>query len=268
MNWLDKLETKYGHWGLEGLIRYISMLMLTVFFLNQSEMLPYHMLYLNKEAIFSGQVWRLFTFLLIPASTNFLFLLFELSILVMCADGLEARWGTFKLTVYYLVGALANIAMAMMLPQVQFGSYFIYLSLFLGFATIYPDFEILLFMIIPIKVKYLAMISGGLMLYQLVLAPIYMKIAIALSFGNYLLFFSSEAIATVKRNHYQASRSAEYAKAVGPQAEFRHKCNKCGETDVSRPEAQFRYCTCNKCGPDGVAFCPEHLKEHKEAQSD
>lgn len=265
MNWLDKLETRYGHYGLEGLIRYISMLMLVIYFLNDRGMLPYHMLYLNKEAILSGQVWRLFTFLLIPASTNLLFLLFELSILVMCADGLEARWGTFKLTAYYLTGALANIAMAMLLPQVQFGSYFIYLSLFLGFATIYPDYEILLFLIIPIKVKYLAMISGGLMLYNLALAPFYIKIAIALSLGNYLLFFSGEMLGAAKRNYRQTGRSAEYAKAVAPAADFRHKCSVCGATDVSHPGLQFRYCTCNKCGTNGVPYCLEHLKQHKEA---
>lgn len=264
MTWLNRLEQKYGHWGLEGLIRHIAMLMLVVFFLDRSGMLPYHMLYLHRDSILSGQVWRIFTFLLIPFSNNFLFLIFELSILVMCADGLEAKWGTFKLTAYYMTGAIANIIVVLMLPEVQFGSYFIYMSLFLGFATIYPDYEILLFLIIPIKMKYLAMISGGLMIYNLILAPVYLKIAIALTVGNYLLFFAPEALAAVRHNRRQYARATEFEKASVRAEEYRHKCSVCGKTDVSDPETQFRYCTCPTCGEQGVPFCNEHLREHKQ----
>jgi len=264
MTWLEHLEVKFGHWGLEGLIRYISVLMLIVFFLDQSGMLPYHMLHLNRDSIMNGEIWRLFTFLLIPASKNFLFLIFELSILVMCADGLESEWGTFKLTVYYAVGAFSNILVALMMPDVQFSSYFIYMSLFLGFATIFPDYEILLFLILPVKIKYLAMISGGFMLYNLAFAPIYVKIAIALTVGNYLLFFAPYAITGIRHNRRQQARAAEFEKASTRNEEYRHKCSVCGITDVSNPESQFRYCTCPRCGEHGTAFCLDHLKEHKQ----
>lgn len=265
MNWLDKLESRYGHWGLEGLIRYISLLMLTVFFLNQSGMLPYHMLYLSGEAVMHGEIWRLVTFLLIPASTNIFFLIFELSILVMCADGLEARWGTFKLTAYFFTGALTTIIATLIVPEIQFGSYFLYLSLFLGFATIYPDFEILFMFILPIKIRYLALISGGLMIYNIILAPWYMKIAILLSLGNYLLFFSGEVLSRARHNHIQSQRSQSFERAMGSTSPFRHKCSICGKTDVSDPDVNFRYCTCSQCGNHGVPFCTEHLKIHKES---
>jgi len=264
MTWLDHLEVKYGHWGLEGLIRYVSMLMLFVFFLDRSGMLPYQMLYLHRDSIMSGEIWRLFTFLLIPASNNLFFLIFELSILVMCADGLEAKWGTFKLTAYYAVGALSNILVALMLPEVQFSSYFIYMSLFLGFATIFPDYEILLFLILPVKIKYLAMISGGFMIYNFAISSIYVKIAIALTVGNYLLFFATDAIDAIRHNRRQRARAEEFEKASTRYEEYRHKCSVCGITDVSNPESQFRYCTCPRCGEHGTAFCLDHLKEHKQ----
>ncbi len=264
MKWLDRLEAKHPNWGLEGLIRYISMLMLTVFFLNQSGMLTYDLLYLDRNDVMAGQVWRLFTFLLIPASSNMLLLIFELSILVMCADGLEARWGTFRLTAYYVSGALLTIIGSLFVPGLQFGSYFIYLSLFLGFATLYPDYEILFMFILPVKMKYLAMLSGGFMLYELAFAPWQLKAALLLSIGNYLLFFGGEAIAAARRNRFQAGRSAEFERATTRQAEYRHKCTTCGKTDVSDPELQFRYCTCPECGQNGRAFCIEHLRQHKE----
>jgi hypothetical protein len=267
MKWLDKLEPKFGYLGLEGLMRYISMLMLTVFFLNKSEMLPYHMLYLHRDAILDGQIWRLFTFLLIPASTNFFFLIFELSILVMCADGLEARWGTFRLTAYYFIGAALTIIAALFVPGVQFGSYFIYLSLFMGFATLYPDYEILFMFIIPLKMKFIAMLSAGFMLYRLAFAPWQLKIAVILALGNYLLFFAEEALITIRRNRRQIERHREFAAAATQQSGFRHRCTICGNTELSHPEMQFRYCTCPECGENGRAFCSEHLKQHKEAKN-
>jgi hypothetical protein len=185
----------------------------------------------------------------------------------MCADGLEARWGTFKLTAYYLFGALLTIIGSLFVPEVQFGSYFIYLSLFLGFATIYPDYEILFMFIIPVKIKYLAMLSAGFMVYQLALSPWQLKLAICLAIGNYLLFFSGEAMAAVRRGRFQAGRSADFEKAMAPKADFRHQCSVCGKTDVSDPDLQFRYCTCKDCGPDGKPFCTEHLKQHKESSA-
>ena len=262
MTWLDKLEKKYGNYGLEGLMRYISLLMLSVYVLNASNLLPYNKLYLNLDAILHGEVWRLFTFLLIPQSHNILFLIFELSILVMCADGLEAEWGTFRLTVYYFTGALANILMACIVPEIQLGSYFIYLSLFLGFATLYPDYEILLFLIIPVKMKYLALLSGAWILYVIAISPIYLKLAMLLSVGNYILFFWKEALNTIRRNHRQRGRRRVYEAKLKDLEKPKNECIICHRTEITNPELEFRYCTCKECGPDGRAFCMEHLKEH------
>lgn len=262
MTWLNRLEKRYSKFALEGLIRHICILMAVVFFLNKTANLPYSMLTLSKEHIMAGEIWRLFTFLLIPYSSNVFLLLFELLILDMCGSGLEQNWGTFKLNIYYFTGAIANIIVALMLPQVQLGSYYIYLSLFLGFATVYPDYEILLFFILPVKVKYMAMLSGGLMLYNVIFAPIYIKIAIALTIGNYLLFFAPDAIASIGQKKRQYLRNEKFIQSIKSK-DYNHKCHTCGKTDVDNDNTQFRYCTCEKCGDNGVAFCLEHLKEHK-----
>ncbi len=267
MNWLDRLERKFPQLALEGLIRYISFLMMMVFFLDQSRLLPYEMLYLDSHLIMQGQVWRLFTFLLIPKSTSLFFLIFELTILVMCADGLESEWGTFKLTVYYLFGALANIAIAFVMPQAQLGSYFLYLTLFLGFATLYPDFELLLFFIIPIKIKYLALLSALWIVLALALNPWPEKIAILLSVGNYLLFFGPDFFKTAQGNYRASARRREFAEKTKQPDGPRHVCSICGRNEIENPELQFRYCTCSRCGENGVAFCLEHLKQHKNVDS-
>lgn len=188
MNWVDKLERKYGHLAPEGLIRYISALIVFVFILNSSNLLTYQKLALNGHLILSGEVWRIVTFALIPVSTNFLFLIFELSILILCADGLEANWGTFKLGLYYVFGLFFISLASLLSPYVYLpGSYFIYLSLFLGFATLYPDYEILLFLILPVKVKYMAGFSAIMVLYSIFKTPEY-GFALLLCLGNYILF--------------------------------------------------------------------------------
>jgi hypothetical protein len=265
MKWIDKLEQKYGHWALDGLIRYISFLMFTVFFLNSSGLLSYQWLYLDRYLIVHHfQIWRLFTFLLIPPTTNLLFLIFALLIMVMCADGLEAEWGTFKLTMYYFVGAAFQIIVALFLPQIQTGSWLLYTTLFLGFATLYPDYELLLFFIIPVKIKYLAMLTGFTFIYLFFTAGFYVKLSILLSLGNYILFFWQDFFNTAKRNMKQRQRQAKYADALKTtNAKPRNCCSVCNRTEITHPDLEFRYCTCKECGKNGKAFCMEHLEEHK-----
>ena len=264
IKWLDKLENKYGKYALDGLIYYISGLMITVFILNKLSILPYTMLYLNGNLILQGEIWRLVTFLLIPISENPFFLFFELMIIIMCANGIEAAMGSFKLTLYYVLGAILMIIGSLFNPLVQLNSNLMYLSLFFGYATLYPDVEMLFMFIIPIKIKYLAYLSGLGIILSLITAPWYTKIALILSFTNYLLFFALPALNNIKNGRLQYNRRTAFEKAVSPQNEYRHKCSICGKTDVTNPELLFKYCVCKECGENGVCFCPEHLKEHKK----
>ena len=262
-NWLDKLEEKYGKYALDRLMYYIAGLMIVVFFLNKSGFLPYSWLILDINLVKRGEIWRLVTFLLIPISQHPIWLFFELMIVIMCANGIEAYMGSFKLTLYYVMGAIFMILGSLYNPLVQLDSYLMYLSLFFAYATLYPNEELLFMFIIPVKIKYLAALSGFGIIYTLIIAPWTTKIAIILSFANYLLFFAIPALRGIKNERQQFKRREAFEKAVTPQKEYRHKCSVCGKTDVSNPELIFKYCICHKCGPNGVAFCPEHLKEHK-----
>lgn len=264
MHWLDKLERRFGYLALPGLIRYVSFFMLTLFILNQSRLLPYETVSMVAPRVMHGEIWRLITFLFIPVSTNLLFLIFELMILVMVGDGLEQEWGSFKLTVYYFLGAFATIVIAFFLPFAQFGSYFLYLSLFLAFATLYPDYELLLFFIIPVKIKYLGMLSGFWIIYTIITKPLALKLMAVLSISNYLIFFWRDALDVVKQNKRRYDRKRKFKTTLETSEGPRHTCTICGKTELSHPDLQFRYCTCERCGESGKAFCPEHLIQHKK----
>ena len=261
---LDKLEKKYGQYALEGLMKYIAGLMILVYILHDSNLLSYNMINLCGAKILKGELWRIFTFALIPESNNVIFLIFEISILFMCAEGLESKWGTFKLSIYYVMGLIMISIASLIYPNYIFpGSYFIYLDLFLAFSTIYPDYEIYLFMILPLKVKYFAFLSVILLLYA-VIQNVVLAIPFALALGNYLLFFGSEVLEKLSNKQRQKEYDRKFVVSKVEETGYRHKCTVCGKTDVSSPETQFRYCTCEKCGKDGICYCLEHLKEHKQ----
>lgn len=262
--YFNRFEAKYEKYTINGLMYYIAGLMIVVCFLNSNGYNASERLILDKTSLMKGEIWRLITFLFVPINNNPIYLFFELAILIMCAKGIEEAMGSFKLSLYYFIGAIFMIIATLIEPRIQQSSYMMYLSLFFGYATLYPDVELLFMFIIPIKIKYLAILSSVGIILTLFFASWATKIAVILSMANYLIFFAVPAFMGIKHERQQAKRRAAFEKAVTPNKEYRHKCSVCGITDVTNPEIVFKYCVCKKCGENGVCFCPEHLKEHKE----
>ncbi|MDD2955024.1 MAG: rhomboid family intramembrane serine protease [Oscillospiraceae bacterium] len=191
-NWLNKMERRLGRFAISGLMLYISATILVVFladFMLGMGLSGY--LTLSRSAIFSGQVWRLVTFLFVPPTYSVISLLFTLYFYYLIGSGLEAQWGSFRFNVYYLFGMLGAILAAMI---TGYGSAtYLNLSLFLAFAAIFPDFQIMLFFLFPIKIKYLAYLDWALFALSLVFALLSRDwatvAAIAFSLANYFLFF-------------------------------------------------------------------------------
>ncbi len=264
-SWLDRLEAKYGQYALNGLIYYIAGFMILIYILNESRILKYeHLFLIAPYVINNNEYWRLITFLFIPISQSPFFLFFELMIIIMCANGIEAAFGPFKMTLYYILGAIFMIIATLISPAIQLDSYLMYLSLFFGYATLYPDEELLFMFIIPIKIKYLAILSAIGLILNILAAPWTSKIALLLSFTNYLIFFGVPALKGIKYERKNRARRKAFEEDCTPSKEYIHKCSVCGKTDKSNPEILFKYCVCKKCGENGVCFCEEHLKEHKE----
>lgn len=276
---LNKLEQKYGQYAIEGLMKYITGFMCLVFFLNKVGWLSYSAICLSGERILSGEIWRIITFALIPVSTNFLWLFFEILILFMCANGLESQWGSFKFTIYYFLG-LIMISLSSIIVDIfpslnafsiyisRQGSYFVYLNLFLAFAYLYPNYEILLYFILPLKVKYVAWFSAILLFLHCLSYPI-LLLPFVMALGNFFIFFGFESIDNYLRFRKRQAYDAQFELGnYEKENNSRHKCSICGKTEISDPTVQFRYCTCDKCGKNGVCFCLEHLKEHKKANKE
>ncbi|MBU5434323.1 rhomboid family intramembrane serine protease [Pseudoflavonifractor sp. MSJ-37] len=229
--------------------------------------------------VLRGQVWRLVTFVFVP-SNNGIFLLLELYFYWFIGSSLEREWGTTKFTVFYGLGLILNVVVGMVLGLLSGGltlvtMQYVNLSLFFAFATLYPDLQVLLFYIIPIKVKWLAWFDAALFAWGVLSSLLSLDLVGALlplvAILNYFLFFWSDITDLLKRNRRQVQyqRSAQtvnFRKAAREAQQKKghiHKCAVCGKTDTDYPDMEFRYCS--KCN-GYYCYCQDHINDHVHIQ--
>ena len=189
MNLLNKLERKIGRLAIPHLMFFVCGGMLIVFLTDY--LLPQAglggLLALDMAKVAQGEVWRLITFIFSPVDTSPLWILFSLYFYCMIGEALEREWGTFRFCLFYLTGMIGAI-LAALLTGYGFNAY-LNLSLFLAFAFFYPDFQLMLFFFVPIKVKYLAVFDIVLTVYSLVVGSWSVRVSIVFSLLNVVLYF-------------------------------------------------------------------------------
>ncbi len=258
VNLLDKLERKFGRYAIRELMVYIIGINALVYFLSYAypESSATSKLWLDPSLIMKGEVWRLITYIFIPPTASVLWIFFILYFYYIVGTGLEQEWGSFRFTVYYLAGMVGTVIAAFIVGQ---GATALYLnmSLFLAFAYVYPNFEILLFFVVPVKVKYLAWLNWIFIAFTVLTAPLSAKAAAIVSVLNYFLFFGKDILnatsAYQRRRHFK-SLSAQPLKATI------HRCMICGMTENDDIRMEFRYCS--RCEGDRE-YCMPHLKTHE-----
>ncbi len=199
MRFLDKFEMKFRRFGIDNLMLHVTILTGVVYLLQYIgglNILSY--IYLNAELVVKKlQLWRLVTFVFVPATSSFLFIIITLLFYYFIGSALEHTWGKCKFTLYYIVCILGTIGAAFILPG-NYTAAYINLSLFLAFASLYPEYEVLLFFIVRVKVKYLAWASLALILWSFIVGNGVVRLSIAASFIGLILFFAPEWYAKIK----------------------------------------------------------------------
>lgn len=252
MNVIDSLERRFGRYAIPGLVRMIVILNALVFVLGKLNPAFLGLLYLDKTAILQGQVWRLVTYIFIPNTDSFLWILLALGFLWMIGEGLEQAWGAFRLNLYYLIGMIGTTVAAFVFGA-DFSNTMLNTSLYFAFAWFYPDVQIYLLMILPVKVRWMAWVLGGLLLLQLATGDSSVRMAIIASMANYLIFFGPEIYRNARRHREVSSRRQTFVTASIPEDEPLHRCAICSRTERSNPELDFRVAR------DGNDYCLEHL---------
>ena len=267
MKLMDKLERKIGKYAIRNLMLYIILGNIAVYLLCMFNTSLVFYLYLDPHAVLSGQVWRLITFLFIPPSVSYtqLFMVaISLYFYYFIGRMLENQWGAFRFNVYYFIGVICTIAVSLIFKVTGSTSY-LNESLFLAFATLFPEMQVLLFFFIPIKVKWMGIIAAALMIVQFITGDWGTKLMILASFLNYILFFGPILWDKIKygRRKEQYFKKVNYRKVGGKgkiiQDVAFHRCCICGKTEKDDPNMQFRYCS--QC--DGSReYCMDHLYDH------
>ena len=298
---LNKLERRFGRFAIPDLIKYVVALYCAGAVLGMvNQDIYYTYLCLDMNAVFHGQIWRLFTFLIEPYGfasgmgliISIIFFLFQVNLFFLFGRSLEQAWGTFRFNMYFFSGYLLNIVAARILylspghatPYCS-GFQYIYWSMFFAFALINPNMEFLLYMVLPIKVKWLAILDAAFMLYQIVTninRGIYLysygyhaqgaqyftiAVAIIIAMANFLIyFFASRNYQRIRpdqirrrRNFKKQTRQANQSYAGGA----RHRCAICGRTELDDPSLEFRYCS--KC-EGNYEYCSDHLFTHQHVR--
>lgn len=282
MNWLEKMERKFGRYAIHNLMYYIIILYVVGLVLQL--LFPsfyYQYLSLDVSAILRGQIWRIVTFIIQPPQTGYLFMIFALYLYYMLGRELENTWGAFRFNLYFFSGMLFHVIAAFaayFLVGVSFplGTWYLNMSLFLAFAAVYPDMQFYLFFAIPVKAKWLGILDGVYFLYTILQAflPSYggnplvgvvyqaNAIAAAVSILNFVIFF----LGSRNMKPYspkQRKRKREFQQKIRPENHYaggaRHRCAVCGRTELDDPSLEFRYCSrCN----GNYEYCQDHLFSH------
>ncbi|HPU00644.1 MAG: rhomboid family intramembrane serine protease [Firmicutes bacterium] len=206
MKWMNKLERKYGRYALNNLIFYVIALNATVFILSYLSPQLEELLILYPQRVLQGELWRLLTYIFIPPTYSPLWIIFVLYFYYLVGSGLEQAWGAFRLNLYYLLGMIGTTLAAFITGAGYTGAY-INQSLFFAFAHLYPDFEVLIFFILPVKVKYLAWLNWAILGFTAIFLPLPYKLAAVAAVANYFIFFGPDIYRRIKlRRQVQANR--------------------------------------------------------------
>ncbi len=263
---LNKVERRFRRFGINNLMAYIIGITALVYVANMAVPMGVTMaLNLNPRLVLDGELWRLITFVFIPPAAQPLFAIIAMYLYYMIGTALEHEWGSFRFTLYYFIGVIGTIIAAFITGGIATANY-INMSLFLAFAVIYPDFTLRLFFMIPIKVKYLGMLSGAFLVFNLIFSPMSQRLFILVALANFILFFGEFFFKTATARTKAASRKREfYSKTKAARNKPIHRCYVCGKTEEDDPQLEFRYCS--KCDGD-YEYCMEHLKNHEHVKHD
>ncbi len=264
MRWIYVLERRFGHLAIPGLIRVVVMCNVLVYVLMFSNPAVVETLTLRPDRIMAGEVWRLVTYIFIPKASvggganllplQLLFALLYFNFLWLMGEGLERAWGSFKLNLFYLVGMLGTTVAAFFFGWGDVTGWYLNLSLFFAFATLFPNFPIMLYFIIPVPAKWIALVSFGFTMLAFVEGSISIRLAIFVSLANYLLFFGYEWARIWREQGRTIARRQQFQMAARVEVEETlHHCKVCGATEASAPDREFRVAA------DGEEYCLMHL---------
>jgi len=246
---LDSLERRWGRWSIPGLLRVVAIVQALMFILIKANPALDPHLQLVPQLVLQGEVWRVLSFVFLPPTMSVIWIIFAVMFLFFIGDILEGAWGSFRLNVYYFSSVLLlNLAAFLTGRGTAMEATLLYQSLFLAACMIAPEVEIMLFFVIPVKLKYLGWFTGVMLALTLFLAPGAWAAVLAVIIP-FACFVAPTWISQMKHRAGVEGRRRKFVGAQAPEDEAFHTCVTCGVTEQKDPQAEFRIAA------DGQEYC-------------
>lgn len=285
MDLMTKLERKFGKFSIPNLTTILIAGFVVGYLIEiMGSGALLELIALNPARVMQGQIYRLITWVVIPPPNgNIFFVVLMLFFYYSIGKTLEYAWGDFRYTVYILSGILfTDIGMMLtyavmkaagqaelMNLYYEYGlygasTYYLCMSMFLAYAFMYPDRQVLFFFIIPVKVKWMGYLDIIYLIVEILnygLAHYYSgMVTVIMSVLNFIIFYLM-CKNSRRMTHAQKKRKKSYRREVRQtQILTRHKCTICGQTEEDNPDLEFRYCS--RC-KGNYEYCQNHLFTHE-----
>lgn len=245
---------------------------------DKSNML-YWLLCFDRAKILQGEVWRLFSYVFTYSTSSIFLTAVSLVCYFSLGRAIENLWGTLRFNLFYFTGVILMDIYGL-ITGCDANVYYLNLSLFLSYATLYPNAQFLLLFIIPVKAWVFAVFDLVVTLLDVLVYPFPYNLFPLVALANYFLFFGKDVVnvfpiswrANFARLFRKRKKAAPGAKTIPfptagsyeattatVKAPYTHRCTTCGRTDISNPELEFRYCSrCNGY----FCYCEEHISTH------
>lgn len=269
-NLRNKIEAycyKHPNFGISNLMKYVAIANVAFWLMNIMNPSFLQYIVFDPALILRGQVWRLVSFVFYPPNTGILALL-VFYFYYWIGSILEREWGSGPFTVFFFSGIVLTVVYGFVMYfafgyRIMLDSSYLYLSMFFSFAAMYPDMQVLFMFIIPVRMKFLALIDAVFFLISVLGNPFPINLLPVVALLNFFIFCGADIKALLPRKKSQSTINfrKESARIRYEQQSrlYTHKCSVCGKTDTDYPELEFRYCS--RC--EGYhCFCSEHINNH------
>lgn len=279
MKWVDLFCIRHPRFGIPNLMRFIifgNIAVFIIYLLSSSSEIAGEFLGLlsfSPSHVLRGEIWRILTFLFIPINFQPISFLISLVFYYMIARTLEQTWGVGKFTIYYFSGVILTVLFSLLCYllggyHVRPSSTFINFSMLFCYATLLPDNYVMLYYVIPIKMKWIGILNAIYFLIAVLTSPFPHNLVPIVAVLNYILFCWDAISALLQRTHRPQNvvsfrREATRIRTAEKHKPYTHKCEVCGKTDIDYPQMSFRYCS--RCA-GYHCFCEHHINNHTHAQ--
>ncbi|MDF9832418.1 hypothetical protein M2103_000628 [Ereboglobus sp. PH5-5] len=265
MSWLNRIERRLEPFAIPHLTLIIVagqlLMLVAIRFLG---IFAWEDCVLMPAAVLRGEWWRLITFAFFPPTFSPFWAAFALYMIYLFGSALEHYWGEVRFNLFLLCGYVLTVGVAFITPNAIATNIFISGSLFLAFAYLNPEFEIMVFFILPVKIKWLALITWIGYAFTFFTGGLSAKLMVVASVGNFLIFFSGDLARRIRSGRRRMATQADRIAQQSDTPMMRNRCHVCGKTSQTHPQEDFRYCS--KCEGE-YCYCSEHIRNHEHVRA-